>query len=171
MNEEQYKLICARRNAFNQLIWQVPTLATAGQAFLLAAALNPLIAPTTSLVLAAFSLVVGAASIQLMAKHRHLEMRDSEALLQFEKENEERGFAILHGPLQAVESVPTNWFVRLSSFRLWVSVLAGFCALALYTGYSATARISDGSRVTAVPSPTQPASPHKSPPAPVKKSN
>src|ERR1700693_1133484 len=132
MNEEQYKVVCARRNASNQLVWQGPTLATAVQAFLLAAAFNPLVAPTTSLILAGFSLVVGLASIQLMAKHRHVEMTDSELLLQFELKNAEKGFSVIHGPLKPLAAVPANWFVRLSSFRLWVAILTGFCVLALY---------------------------------------
>jgi len=141
VNEEQYKLISARRNAFNQLIWQVPTLATASQAFLLAASLNPLIAPTTSLILACFSLVVGLASIQLMAKHRHLEMVDSELLSQFEKQNAESGYEVLHGRLRPLNEVPSNGFVRTSSFRIWIVVLGGFCALALFAGCLALTRM------------------------------
>jgi hypothetical protein len=152
MNEEQYKLVCARRNSFNQLIWQVPTLATAVQAFLLAAAFNPLLPPTTSLILSIFSLVVGLASIQLMAKHRHFEVTDSHLLSQFEKKNADRGFVVLHGAAEDLEEVRMSWFVRFSSFRIWTFVLSGFCMLALYATCSASLKITDSSLVASTQS-------------------
>src|SRR6185503_4879480 len=107
------------------------------QAFLLAAAFNPLIDRNVSLILAGFSLIAGIASIQLMAKHRYFEMVDSELLMNFERANAAKGFDILHGPHRPVDGVQANWFVRIKSFRGWIVVLSGFCALALIALYSA----------------------------------
>ena len=140
MNAEQYKIICARRIAFNQLMWQVPALATAGQGFLMAAAFNPLIEARIATVLAIFSLIVGAASLQLMAKHRHLEMTDSALLMDFEEHSDKEGYAVLHGPHKPHRAVPENWFVRIRSFRVWSVVIIGFCLLALFAAYTAHTR-------------------------------
>ncbi len=137
MNDEQYKLLSVRRTAINNIIWQIPPLATAGQAFLLAASFNPLMNKLVATSLAAFSVILGLASIQAMAKHRYLEMRDSEKLLQFEKANAEKGYAILHGPLLPINGIRANWFVRMSSFRVWTVVLCGFCSLGLMAVYHA----------------------------------
>ncbi len=151
MNDEQYKLICARRNATNQILWQVPTLASAGQAFLLATAFNPLVAPVISGVASVFSLVLGVAALQLMAKVRYFEIRDSERLYRFEKTNIEKGYSILHGPTMPMEGIKSNWFVRISSFRLWLVILSGFCLLALLASYLAITRINHQTPNTVLP--------------------
>ncbi|MGO9983570.1 MAG: hypothetical protein ACLPIX_05090 [Rhodomicrobium sp.] len=141
MNDEQYKLVCARRNTTNQILWQVPTLASAGQGFLLATAFNPSVAQAISGVAAVFSLVLGLAALQLMAKHRYFEMRDSESLFCFEKANIDKGYSVLHGPTQPMDGIKSNWFVRISSFRLWIVILSGFCLLALFAIYRVIARV------------------------------
>lgn len=141
MNETQYKILCERRNQQDNLIWQTPSLAVAALAFLMATALNPQTDAVASLVLSVFSFVVGLAAIQLMAKHRYLEMADSELLAKFECEHQGEGFAILHGRRPPVEGIARNWLVRIRSFRLWIFVLAGFCAVASYGAFSAMVRL------------------------------
>jgi len=135
MNEEQYKLISARRIAQDNLIWQTPTLATAAQAFLLAAAFNSQTSITVARLLFAFSFFVGAASIQLMIKHRYHERIDSELLSQFEEQHEKEGYSILPGPKGSVDLIKRNFLTHVKSFQLWVVVLTGFCLIAVYGFY------------------------------------
>ncbi len=141
MNETQYKIVCERRNQQDGFIWQTPSLTIAAQAFLLAAAFNPQVEGVASLVLSGFSFIVGFASIQLMAKHRNLEMADSELLARFEHEHKGEGFEVIHGRRPPVEGVSRNWLVGISSFRLWISVLGGFCIVAAYGVFSAVVRL------------------------------
>jgi hypothetical protein len=136
MNEEQYKVLSQRRIALNNLIWQTPTLGMAAQAFLLAAAFNPQIERTTALILLIFSLFVGLASIQLMIKHRYHEVIDSELMAAFEATHAEEGYSVIHRPGAVRTSIKRPWPARISSYRLWLTVLTGFCLIALYGLYS-----------------------------------
>ncbi len=137
MNKEQYILVCARRQAFDNLIWQTPPLAMAAQAFLLAAALDPDYSRWNALALSGFSLIVGIASIHLMIKHRHHEREDCKLLLNFERANAADGYDIVHGRR---ENANANIFAKVSAFRVWLVVLSGFCLLASYAAFSATQR-------------------------------
>jgi hypothetical protein len=131
MNKDQYQVLCNRRQAFDNLVWQTPPLATAAQAFLLAASFDSDATKQNSIILAVFSGLVGLASVQLMAKHRHGEIEDAELLSRYEAENIADGFSILHGK-RSPGFVKFNILTRFSSFRVWFSILCGFVALALY---------------------------------------
>ncbi|MEA3018273.1 MAG: hypothetical protein QOI38_2995 [Sphingomonadales bacterium] len=140
MNEQQYLMLCARRQGSDAFVWQTPPLAIAAQAFLLIASLDDQTKPGIAVVLAVFSGLLGMASVQLMMKHRHREIEDSELLLQFERAHEQDGYAVLHGRRGPVDGVPRNWLVRQSSFRVWSATLAGFVGLALYAAIVALTR-------------------------------
>lgn len=131
MNKEQYPMVCARRLAFDSMVWQTPPLAIAAQAFLLATAFDPDAKSTISFVLAIFSAVVGLASIQLMTKHRAHEIADAELLRRFEAANRSDGYSVVHGRSRAAE-VRHGFMSRLSSFQIWIAVLSGFVGLAIY---------------------------------------
>jgi hypothetical protein len=154
MNEEQYRLTCARRNALRSVVWQTPILASATQAFLLAPAFNPGIGRGICLVLAFFSFAVGIASIQLMLRHHRLDDLDREMLARFEDENAGRGYAPIHAPA-AFGSGPLDRLAQVSSFGVWIAVLAGFCLLALFAAWSVSMRTEQPPTVAA-PSIAQP---------------
>lgn len=136
MNQEQYAILCARRQSFDNLVWQTPSLATAAQAFLIAAAFDSGSTPINSLILASFSGVVGLASIQLIAKHRHNEVEDSEILKKYELSRPGE-LTVLHGKRQ-----PNNGLLtRFSSFKIWSLVLWGFFALAVFGVTEAVCRM------------------------------
>ena len=140
MNKEQYVLVCARRQSFDNLIWQTPPLAMAAQAFLLAAALDPDYARLNALALSCFSLVVGLASIHLMIKHRYHEREDCTMLVEFERKHVGDGYSVVHGRQEAAVGAKKPLFARVSAFRVWLVVLGGFCALASYAALSAAQR-------------------------------
>jgi len=139
VNKDQYQVLCSRRQAFDNFVWQTPPLATAAQAFLLAASFAPETTKEISVILAAFSGIVGLASVQLMAKHRHGEIEDAELLGRFEADHTEDGYSILHGK-DRIRLMKTNIFTQRSSFQIWIFVLSGFVALALYAIYAAAMR-------------------------------
>ena len=132
MNSEQYGIICSRRQSINDKVWEVPSLATAAQAFLLASALGTETPDFRSLALSVFSLVVGAASYQLMAKHRQLEVEDSERLAEFERQHADQGYEVLHGKNTGMPGVKRSFVTKVSSYKVWSLVLLGFVLLAAY---------------------------------------
>jgi hypothetical protein len=135
MHLEQYKLVCARRIATNALLWQTPTLASAAQSVFLVSSLNPQISAQVSFFLASVAALIGAASIQLMTKHRHMEVTDSKLLLEFEKKSD--GFQMIHGEEWKHPDLDRNWFMRRSSFRIWLFVLCTLLALSFYAVFLA----------------------------------
>ncbi len=141
MNESQYALVCARRLHQDNLVWQTPPLAVAALAFLLAAAFNPEADPWAALLLSILAVAVAIASIQLIGKHRHLEIEDAEALLTFERENLAAGYEIIHGPRARASPIRRSWYIGLSSFWIWVWILTGFGAVSGYGVWAAGVRV------------------------------
>jgi hypothetical protein len=146
MNLDQYKVVSARRIATDNLVWQTPALASAAQGFLLSAALNPAGKGIFPLALALASTLVGLASIQLMIRHRRMEILDAELLRKFEQNQpHEHGYSII--PAQKVPEHPPAtkfrdriwvWLANTRSSLVWTWVLTGFVVL----GFLATGRAS-----------------------------
>lgn len=132
MTEQQYLMVCQRRQGFDAFVWQTPPLAIAAQAFLLAASFSKEVPAFVAFTLAVFSGFLGLASAQLLIKHRQCELEDSVRLRTFEEANKHKGYAILHGLREPVEGVPRSWVVRLSAFRIWKFTLLGFVGLAVF---------------------------------------
>ncbi|MEG3152040.1 hypothetical protein U1769_19295 [Sphingomonas sp. ZT3P38] len=132
MNEQQYEIISARRSSYDSFLWQTPGLAMAAQAFLIAASFDDKTTQLNSITLGSFSLFVGFASLQLLMKHRHCEVEDSERLAKFERDNEAKGFSVAHG-----RSVPCthekNFVTQFSAYKVWRAVLIGFCGLSVFS--------------------------------------
>ncbi|MCG5451532.1 MULTISPECIES: hypothetical protein [Micromonospora] len=123
-----YAVVAARRTAFDTMTWQVPALATAAQAFLLTLALGPETARPAQAVAATLAAALTGLSAQLMIKYRRLELSDSRLL---ERIEQQLGLDQMLGlpPHSAVrERLGDNqpWWVRLSSFRLWLLGVAAF---------------------------------------------
>ncbi|HEX5990859.1 MAG TPA: hypothetical protein VFY75_11685 [Solirubrobacterales bacterium] len=79
-----YSTIAARRTAFDTLMWQVPTLGLAAQAFLLTIAYGPTSSQVARCVSGALAAVVAAVAIQTMLKHRANEKTDNLILKEME---------------------------------------------------------------------------------------
>ncbi|MFF5176792.1 hypothetical protein ACFY2Q_02015 [Micromonospora sp. NPDC000316] len=123
-----YAVVGARRTSLDTMMWQVPALATAAQAFLLTTALQQGGSPAAQAVAAILGVILAALSAQLMAKHRHLEMSDSRLAERIERQ---LGLAVRLGvPPHAAGRFRLGnrqpWWIRLSSYRLWLLGVASF---------------------------------------------
>ena len=125
----QYQVVASRRQAMDALMWQVPVLSLTAQAFLFSIALGSDSSCLARMLAGSLALFASLASIQLMSKHRLLEVRDSKWLEAFEREN---GLAVIHSrpPRQEGCSV-WKLFVGLSSYRVWVITLFLFALAAV----------------------------------------
>jgi hypothetical protein len=123
--DEQYDVVASRRVATDGMLWQTPVLSLTAQAFLFTIALGPGSSAGARIIAATLALVASLASIQLMAKHRFHEERDSGLLREYE--DAKPGFQAIHGP-------PANakraWYL-FSSYRLWLVMLAVFAIAAV----------------------------------------
>ena len=117
VTDAQYEMVAQNRLQQNDLVWQTPVLSLTGQAFLFAVAFGDG-ALLGKLIASALILVTSLASLQLLAKHRALEVHFSKLL---EKIEIAKGLQ----PIHCHPRVGTG-FVRWSSYRVWYTVLAAF---------------------------------------------
>jgi hypothetical protein len=130
-----YSVIAARRTAFDTLMWQVPTLGLAAQAFLLTIAFGPNSSQIARCVSGGLAAVVAGVAIQTMLKHRVNEKTDNLIL----KELEDvagisiEGMATPHdAPAVRARAIGndllSNRITRARSARLWITSLLCFGA-------------------------------------------
>jgi hypothetical protein len=128
-----YSVIAQRRTAFDTLIWQVPSLGLAAQAFLLTIAFGAGTSDVARCIAGALSSVVALVAIQTMLKHRLNEITDSIILREMELSlgiGIGRGTAPHDPPLDRarasgnprVDDFPTRW----RSVTLWIISLLCF---------------------------------------------
>jgi len=125
--EQYYDVVADRRAALDGLMWQTPVLSLTAQAFLFTIALGPDVTDGARLMSAILALVTALASVQLMAKHRYHEVRDSKLLKEFENEPE-NGFAVIHGRPSGDDK---RWYNKMSSYIVWMIILAVFALAAV----------------------------------------
>ena len=128
-----YPVIAARRTAFDTLMWQVPTLGLAAQAFLLTIAYGSGSSQVARCVCGVLASVVAVVAIQTMLKHRANEKTDNLILERMERR---AGIALRPGsrphdhPIARAEAVGNdlvaNRFTRGRSARLWIASLVCF---------------------------------------------
>ena len=134
-----YAILASRRIAYDSMMWQTPALGLTAQAFLLTIALSSGNSVAGRRIAALLALVVALISMQLMAKHRKLELIDSRFL-----ERIERDALVLCSVLGVVPhskpesraphaDVVLRWWDRKSSYAIWMGGLAMFGAAALAT--------------------------------------
>ena len=87
---EIYRVVAARRNSRDTLVWQTASIALAAQSFLYTIAIGAQSRPASRLIALGLSLVASLATMRLMAKHRTLEVADSKFLEDFETEKPSR---------------------------------------------------------------------------------
>ncbi|MBT2552794.1 hypothetical protein [Arthrobacter sp. ISL-5] len=138
-----YEMVLQRELEQDAMLWQTPTIALTAQAFLLTIALNPSSPAFATYLAAALGLVVALLSMQLMAKHRFLNLMDRahlhalEARLRMEHLSN-RQYFYTDGAYQ----IP-NWLVghksppsehglaRFRSYRVWIGGMVIFAAVNL----------------------------------------
>ena len=86
ISADAHAAAAARRNQFDQLVWQIPVLSLTAQAFLFSIALSRDGTRTTRIIASLLSLVMTFLSLHLMVKHRQAEVADSQWLEAYEKE-------------------------------------------------------------------------------------
>lgn len=87
MEQEQYNALNARRDSFNNLLWQTPVLSLTAQAFLFTIIFSKSVPLLGSIVAGILSAVVAVASLQLLAKHRFMEVQHAKILHTYEDVN------------------------------------------------------------------------------------
>ena len=121
ISDEQYNVLTTRRVATNSLLWQSPALGLTAQAFLFTIALNSGTVVGARLIAAFLALVVSLVSMQLMAKNRYYEVRDSKMLEEYEETKE--GFQVIHGRPDYSDA---ECYQKCKSYHLWILMLAAF---------------------------------------------
>ena len=127
--ELSYQALSSSCVSRDELLWQTPVLAMTSMAFLLTIALGD--GEDWSRALAGgLSAITAFASMQLMARHSHLQINDRESLLELENQN---GMKPVHAR-QRVKRITgrgafadsINWLVTLPSRRIWLFALLLF---------------------------------------------
>ncbi len=91
---EQYAIVASRRQQWDTLLWQMPTMVLTGEAFLFTISLGAPTSQTGRIVAATLSLLVALASLHSLASHRLSELADSAWLHEYELAH---GVRELHG--------------------------------------------------------------------------
>jgi len=91
---EQYAIVASRRQQWDTLLWQMPTMALTGEAFLFTISLGGATSQTGRIVASLLALVVAVSSLHSLSAHRLSELADSHWLHEYEIR---RGAAEVHG--------------------------------------------------------------------------
>lgn len=133
-----YELVELRRQQFDGMIWQVPALTFAGQAFLFSVLLGSDTAPWARIAAGVFSVGISYLSLMLLARHRQAEEAASQWLHQYEvqhgwppsdyqhgREWAKRRNALIPGVANAKPSRRTGWgrVPLANGFKTWVVAL------------------------------------------------
>jgi len=124
-NDVQYQVVAARRQNYDNLLWQTPVISLTGQAFLFTIALGSG-SKLSRIIASLLALIAALASSQPLARHRHFEVYYSKLLESVELEMK----------LQAVHERPrevggtTGW----SSYVVWQVVFWVFALAAIAAG-------------------------------------
>jgi hypothetical protein len=132
-----------RRRSADQLVWQVPGLSVAAQAFLYSRALDPNTSATARLLVAIVGLCTALATAQLLLKHRYHEAVYANAI---DAARNKRGLEPL-GEMKLfktrAEDVSTadyqKWMrlrrvVELPATGVWIATIAVFALVDLFVG-------------------------------------
>jgi len=132
-----------RRQVTSQMMWQVPALSIAAQAFLYTRAFDPSTSNAARVVVSIAALVTALATLQLLLKHRYHEEMYSVAL---DKSRADRGVEPLHTLFRDAANKSSEqrfhrWEARkwlrhpvvgLSSVVVWVWVFWAFIAIDVF---------------------------------------
>lgn len=114
---------------WDALLWQVPSLSLAAQAFLLTIAFGPDTSRWSRLLSSGLAVVAALLSLHLLIRHRQAEVTDAEWLAEYEKKH---FGTTAHGPewrdRRNATAVPgyLGFLVRFAAFPLWKAALSLF---------------------------------------------
>jgi colanic acid biosynthesis protein WcaH len=123
IDEAQYAALNARRDSFNNQLWQTPVLSLTAQAFLFTIVLSADVSILAQKVASALAFFIALASVQLLAKHRFMERRHAVILDKHEKALGR------FGANSKEEFLPDTWVTEIRSHILW-AILLGLFAIA-----------------------------------------
>lgn len=128
VGDTQYQMIGARRQHYDNLIWQTPMISLTAQAFLFTIALGGGDKPSRAIA-SALAFITAVASAQLLSKHRHFEVYYARLLQSIETARQ----------LPTVSERPPSGegFSAMSAYSVWRFVLWAFAAAALMAGIKA----------------------------------
>lgn len=138
-----YEMLLYRELEQDAMLWQTPTIALTAQAFLLTIALNPTSPAFATYLSAGLGLVVALLSMQLMFKHRFLNLLDRAHLHALEKRLEiahisNRESFYTAGAYRIPDSLvghkapaSEHGLAKFRSFRVWVGGMLIFAAVNL----------------------------------------
>lgn len=136
-----YEMLLQRELEQDAMLWQTPTIALTAQAFLLTIALNPAVSTLATYLSAGLGLLVALLSMQLMAKHRFLNLMDRVHLHALEADLEiehlsNRQYFYTNGAYRIPDRFSTHkapraegGLARLRSYRVWIFGLLIFAAV------------------------------------------
>ena len=150
LGQEQYNALNARRDSFNSLIWQTPVVSLTAQAFLFTIIFSTSAPIVGRLAAGILSAVVAVASLQLLAKHRFMEVQHAKILHAYEEANKpyaaNRYFRASYKPegvkpincmkllrwhYLRIDNYFKAWTVNRSSYKVWRIVLWSIFYVAL----------------------------------------
>lgn len=136
-NHELYRMMLSRRLSHDNLMWQTPVLSVTALAFLFNIALGSTSSTTSRIISSILAVLVAAASVQLMAKHRHFEVAESRWL-----ERYERRHTPCHPPHSPDHPLlrPMAGLPRMRSYVVWMTALLAFLAAGVATLFFAIFR-------------------------------
>ena len=91
---EQYSIVANRRQQWDTLLWQMPTMALTGEAFLFTISLGGSTSQTGRIVSSVLALVVAVAALHSLSAHRISELTDARWLHEHETDH---GASVVHG--------------------------------------------------------------------------
>jgi hypothetical protein len=129
-----YQAVAARRMQWDALLWQVPSLSLAAQAFLLTIALGPDTSRASRLLASGLGVVAAFLSLHLLIRHRQAEVTDAHWLAAYEQQHfgttahgpewrKRRNATVIQGPLGRLARIP--------AFPVWQGALSLFGVVAL----------------------------------------
>jgi colanic acid biosynthesis protein WcaH len=125
MDHTQYEFLNARRDSFNNLVWQTPVVSLTAQAFLFSIILSSGISMEGRIIAGILALITAFVSLQLLAKHRFMEIEHAKMLQAYEEASH------IYAANRAIR--PGKGIIRWSSYRLWIFVLWVFLIAALFS--------------------------------------
>jgi colanic acid biosynthesis protein WcaH len=137
LTDAQYRVLNARRDSFNQLVWRTPVLSLTAQAFLFTIALNPLVSPIARTMSASLAFITAIASAQLLLKHRFNEREHAVILEEFERQ---RGINPINQKITPDSTLKESkctwdylrtWIEGIPSYKIWFVLLLIFALFAL----------------------------------------
>ena len=133
MKGPQYEIVATNRQIQDQMLWETPVLSLTALSFLFTIALGSGNSTASRLISASLAAITSFASLQLLIKHRALELHSMLIAHGYEKTND---FAEIHQRPHLDEAYQRLtgievWLARRPSYYVWLTCLSCFFAASL----------------------------------------